>query len=315
MKIIKHRPLHITQTENPYFITGRTYFGLPHFDTNDKKGLALLSAINLACENYGVKLDGWVVLDNHYHILVRPPGCEWDIGIADKSARPDERNRNREGNSELARDKNAGKPATSSTRSSDFSRDQQFKIGKFVGAVHGKSSSLLKKIADKSVTPDIRNGEFTREPSIWADWWDMKYWENIRIDNINMYGKRSQLAEKRRGEKFRKLLKEIEDKATGPGGGSLDLSEDYKKLDELVTEDFKVWYQYIDRIMRDENDYFIHLNYIHQNPVKHGFVKQMSKYEFSSIHSWIKSKGKEYTVDLFREFPIRDFSPNFDDFN
>lgn len=89
--ITKHRPRHINQTSSPYFLTGRTYFGLPYFDTKEKKELALLSAIKLACQNYHLTLDAWVVLDNHYHLLFRPPGCGWDLGIASKLANSENR--------------------------------------------------------------------------------------------------------------------------------------------------------------------------------------------------------------------------------
>ncbi|TAL65365.1 MAG: transposase, partial [Legionella sp.] len=36
--------------------------------------------------------------------------------------------------------------------------------------------------------------------------------------------------------------------------------------------------------IRDENDYERHLNYIHYNPVKHGYVKNASDWPYSSIH-------------------------------
>lgn len=39
--------------------------------------------------------------------------------------------------------------------------------------------------------------------------------------------------------------------------------------------------------IRDELDYSHHLDYIHYNPVKHGYVKSPSEWEYSSIHRYI----------------------------
>jgi len=40
--------------------------------------------------------------------------------------------------------------------------------------------------------------------------------------------------------------------------------------------------------LRDELDFQQHINYIHYNPVKHGYVKRASNWQYSSIHRYIK---------------------------
>ena len=59
----------------------------------------------------------------------------------------------------------------------------------------------------------------------------------------------------------------------------------------------------------------MHFNYIHQNPVKHGFVERMSDYKFSSIHDWVKKAGKEWLTDCLRDYPVVDLEPRMDDFD
>jgi putative transposase len=44
-----------------------------------------------------------------------------------------------------------------------------------------------------------------------------------------------------------------------------------------------------EHLIRDEQDYKRHLDYIHYNPVKHGHVKSPSQWEYSSIHRYIKA--------------------------
>ncbi|MFH2136417.1 MAG: transposase [Patescibacteria group bacterium] len=72
----------------------------------------------------------------------------------------------------------------------------------------------------------------------------------------------------------------------------------------------KIWYQYFDHCIRDEADFWKHFNYIHQNPVKHGFCKNLAEvfnYPFSSARSWSKIKGEEWFDSCFEIYPIVDF--------
>lgn len=71
----------------------------------------------------------------------------------------------------------------------------------------------------------------------------------------------------------------------------------------------KVWYQYWDRCIRSDKDFYTRLNYIHHNPVKHKYVKNMSDYEFSSYHYYLKKYGEEWLSDCFIKYPISDFTP------
>jgi len=62
-----------------------------------------------------------------------------------------------------------------------------------------------------------------------------------------------------------------------------------------------------DHLIRDENDYKQHLDYMHYNPIKHGLVGSADDWEFSSYHkfkqvgwypdNWCKSY-KEEDLDL-----------------
>lgn len=51
--------------------------------------------------------------------------------------------------------------------------------------------------------------------------------------------------------------------------------------------------------IRDDDDFEHHVNYIHYNPVKHGYVSKPVEWEYSSIHKFIK-KGiitKDWACD------------------
>ena len=46
--------------------------------------------------------------------------------------------------------------------------------------------------------------------------------------------------------------------------------------------------RYYDHILRDDRDLFRHLDYIHYNPVKHGYVAMARQYRWSSFHAWVE---------------------------
>lgn len=77
--------------------------------------------------------------------------------------------------------------------------------------------------------------------------------------------------------------------------------------------DRKIWWNYYDHIIRDEIDFYKHLNYIHQNPIKHGLTKDFD-YKFSSYSAWVTKKGQEYLNHSFEMYPIVDFKTFNDDF-
>ena len=77
----------------------------------------------------------------------------------------------------------------------------------------------------------------------------------------------------------------------------------------LQTKDHPIWYQYFDHVIRNEKDYFKHLNYILQNPVKHGLTNKMFSYKWSNIHNLIAENGREWMIDCFRQYPVINFQP------
>lgn len=42
-----------------------------------------------------------------------------------------------------------------------------------------------------------------------------------------------------------------------------------------------------DHVIRDDTDFQRHLDYLHYNPVKHGYAARAADWPFSSFHSWL----------------------------
>ncbi len=169
-----HRPPHIFQTDSLYFITASTWHKEKFFDDGAKLA-ALASLLHRDIEMYGIKLEAWVVLPNHYHIIIHV-------------SKPD-------------------------------------LLPKFIRKFHSDSALYVNK-----------------------------------LDNSKR----------------------------------------------------KVWYQYWERLIRTEEDFYTRINYIHNNCIKHGFSKNMDGYKFSSYHDYINTKGKEWLRDCFEKYPVIDFTVSED---
>jgi len=76
----------------------------------------------------------------------------------------------------------------------------------------------------------------------------------------------------------------------------------------------QVWYRCSDRIMRSERHYFTTINYMHNNPVKHGTVEKWGDWPFSSFHWYLKNKGREWLIEMWREFPVLEYGKRWDNF-
>lgn len=75
----------------------------------------------------------------------------------------------------------------------------------------------------------------------------------------------------------------------------------------------KVWYRFTDRAMRSERHYYTTLNYIHYNPVKHGWAKSPYDWAESSVHWYLAHRGREWLQDLWRQYPVREYGKGWDD--
>jgi putative transposase len=75
----------------------------------------------------------------------------------------------------------------------------------------------------------------------------------------------------------------------------------------------KIWYQYWDECIRDEKDFYAKLNYIHLNPVKHGYVDRPEQYKFSSYNHFLKTEGINWLDAIFKHFPPNEMGKD-DDF-
>ncbi|KTD45508.1 Transposase IS200 like protein [Legionella rubrilucens] len=66
-----------------------------------------------------------------------------------------------------------------------------------------------------------------------------------------------------------------------------------KSSEELLLKnhrgEYNVWQRrFWEHRIRDETDFYSHVNYIHFNPVKHGLVKEVFDWPYSSFHRYVR---------------------------
>lgn len=74
----------------------------------------------------------------------------------------------------------------------------------------------------------------------------------------------------------------------------------------------KVWFNFAERFMRSERHFWAIVNYIHHNPVHHGYVKQWQDWPFSSACPYLEELGKEAATRIWRDYPLLDYGKAWD---
>ena len=181
-------------------------------------------------------------------------------------------------------------------------------VGPFVRELHGATARFIKKALPPLIT------EFGQRLTKEVTPWDKRQTKRLSFEEQRLERELKFATTKRKNvlaqfiarhrnrfkpETYRGLKSAITN----------NLLTDPTVLASLVAKDTPVWYQYVDHVIRDEKDYYRHLNYIHQNPIKHGYATKMADYEFSSIRKFIEKEGKDWVVGCFESYPIVDFEP------
>jgi putative transposase len=68
----------------------------------------------------------------------------------------------------------------------------------------------------------------------------------------------------------------------------------------------KIWYSYWDVCMRNEQQFWARFNYIHYNPVKHGYVEAPEDWEFSSYRFYLEEQGKDWLWKCLQGYPVEE---------
>jgi len=74
----------------------------------------------------------------------------------------------------------------------------------------------------------------------------------------------------------------------------------------------RVWYRFSDRLIRSDAHHWATVNYIHFNPVKHGYTKEMESWAWSSAHVYRDEMRAERLDAIWKKYPIGDYGRGWD---
>jgi len=77
-------------------------------------------------------------------------------------------------------------------------------------------------------------------------------------------------------------------------------------LEDNSTGARRVWYKFTDRLIRNEKHFYGVLNYIHYNPVKHGYVRDTYDWLWSSLNNYREAHGQQWLREKWTTYPIGD---------
>jgi putative transposase len=73
----------------------------------------------------------------------------------------------------------------------------------------------------------------------------------------------------------------------------------------------KVWHNCFERPMKSERHFWASLNYVHHNPVRHGYVKRWQDWPWSSAAEFLQQVGRDRAA-VWKQYPILDYGKKWD---
>ncbi|MFH0795404.1 MAG: transposase [bacterium] len=82
---------------------------------------------------------------------------------------------------------------------------------------------------------------------------------------------------------------------------------------EEGTRGRKVWSGCVERAIRSERHFWAALNYIHHNPVRHGYVEAWQDWPYSSAGGFMERVGRREAELIWKQYPILNYGKGWDE--
>jgi len=74
----------------------------------------------------------------------------------------------------------------------------------------------------------------------------------------------------------------------------------------------KVWHNCFERPMKSRRHFWATLNYVHHNPVHHGYVERWQDWPWSSARQFVEAVGRPHALELWLQYPILGYGKKWD---
>ncbi|MCX7044670.1 MAG: hypothetical protein NTX50_04165 [Candidatus Sumerlaeota bacterium] len=75
----------------------------------------------------------------------------------------------------------------------------------------------------------------------------------------------------------------------------------------------KVWHNCVERKMRGPRHFWATLNYVHNNPVHHGYAEQWQDWPYGNAREYLEKLGRNEAKRIWRDYPVLDYGMGWDD--
>ncbi len=65
--------------------------------------------------------------------------------------------------------------------------------------------------------------------------------------------------------------------------------------------------------MKSNAHYWATLNYVHHNPVKHGYVERWQDWPWSSARQYLEAIGHDEAQRMWKQYPIKEYGKGWDE--
>jgi putative transposase len=82
---------------------------------------------------------------------------------------------------------------------------------------------------------------------------------------------------------------------------------------EDSTRGRQVFFRAAERVIRSDRHFWATMNYVHHNPVHHGYVDQWTDWPWSSATEFLAHTDPNEAKRLWRQYPLADYGQGWDD--
>jgi putative transposase len=74
----------------------------------------------------------------------------------------------------------------------------------------------------------------------------------------------------------------------------------------------KVWFNCAETGMKSDRHFWATLNYVHHNPVHHGYVQRWQDWPFSSGAAFLTEMGRDRAAEIWKAYPVGEYGKDWD---
>jgi putative transposase len=76
----------------------------------------------------------------------------------------------------------------------------------------------------------------------------------------------------------------------------------------------RIWCNTLEKTIKSDRHFWASMNYIHHNPVKHGYVDKWTDWPYSSAKDYLEAVGRRKALENWTEYDISEMGKDWDEY-